>query len=459
MRALFALLVFAAATSGTPSGDRLDRLRERGSLVMLTVNGAATYFLGPDGEAGVEYDLARAFAEWLGLGLEVLSLPAIDDLIPALENGRGDFIAASFSRTPERQRKLRFGPAYREVRPVVVYRRGQRRPERLADLAEGRLVLVSGTSYERFLAAVPGLHWETVDDSGIEDIFEAISNEEIDYTIVDSHILDLNRRYFPAIQPAFEVDRKQALAWAAPLEDDDTLTQKMREFFALDSAQAQLAEILDRYFSHVESYEPVGTFTFMRHMRERLPALRGLFESVAEQTGFDWRLLAAISYQESHWDPDAVSRTGVRGLMMLTQRTARQLGVTDRRDPVQSVTGGARYLRSLIERLPERIPDPDRLWLALAAYNIGLGHLEDARILTERAGGNPDRWADVREHLPLLTQPRYFSQTRFGYARGYEAVTYVENIRTFYEILVWMDSRDHPLLTHNDDEAAPAPDR
>jgi membrane-bound lytic murein transglycosylase F len=147
-----------------------------------------------------------------------------------------------------------------------------------------------------------------------------------------------------------------------------------------------------------------------------------------------------------------VSRTGVRGIMMLTRRTARQLGIDNRVDPEQSIMGGARYLRSMIERVPDRIPNPDRLWLALAAYNIGYGHLEDARVLTEIRGGDPDRWVDVRESLPLLTQERWYSQTRYGYARGYEPVQYVENVRTFYEILLWMEGRDHPLLAEARDE-------
>jgi membrane-bound lytic murein transglycosylase F len=231
----------------------------------------------------------------------------------------------------------------------------------------------------------------------------------------------------------------------------------MREFFGRPATNASLASLRDRYFSHVEEYEPVGTFTFMEQMRERLPEVRPLFERASLETGLDWRLLAAVGYQESHWNPNAVSRTGVRGLMMLTRPTARQLGV-DRNDPEQSALGGARYLASMIERLPDRIQRPDRLWLALAAYNIGLGHLEDARILTERRGGDPDRWVDVREILPLLTQQRWFSQTRFGYARGYEAVDYVENIRTFYEILVWMDGRDHPLLTQTEPADQPVTD-
>jgi membrane-bound lytic murein transglycosylase F len=459
-RLLLALLALAFLTSGHHRLTELERIQMRGKLDMLTINGATTYYLGPNGEAGFEYDLARRFADYIGVPLEVITLPAVDDLLPALRAGQGDLLAANLSETPARKHFARFGPVYDTVTPVVVYRRGSRRPREPEDLADGRLAIIGGTSYDEFLEPMRerfGLRWEVRPEASIEDLLEAVSDEDIDFTIVDSNILDLNRRYFPAVRPAFEIDAPQSLAWAARLSDDDTLVQKMREFFAMPRTEMALSRLEQRYFSHVEDYEPVGTFTFMQQMRERLPGLRALFEQAAERSGLDWRLLAAVSYQESHWNPRAVSPTGVRGLMMLTRRTARQLGIDDRDDPEQSVFGGARYLRSMIGRLPERIEHPDRLWLALAAYNIGLGHLEDARVLTERQGGDPDRWADVRERLPLLTQKRYFSQTRFGYARGYEAAGYVENIRTFYEILVWMDSRDHPLMTMGGDAGPEAP--
>lgn len=455
LRLIAAALALLFLTSGHHKLTEIERVIERGKLVMLTINGATTYYLGPSGEQGFEYDLARRFARFVGVPLEVLALPSIDALPAALEERRGDFMAANLSRTAERQRSLRFGPVYDIVQPVVVYRRGSRRPRAPEDMVGGRLAIIGGTSYGQFLEPWRerfGLEWETREQASVEDLLEAVSDEEIDYTIIDSNIYDLNRRYFPAVRSGFEIDQPQPLAWAARLSDDDTLTQKMREFFGRPATVDSLAALRDRYFSHVEEYEPVGTFTFMDQMRERLPAVRPLFEQASVETGLDWRLLAAVGYQESHWNPDAVSRTGVRGLMMLTRPTARQLGV-DRTDPEQSALGGARYLASMIERLPDRIQRPDRLWLALAAYNIGLGHLEDARVLTEQRGGDPDRWVDVRETLPLLTQQRWFSQTRFGYARGYEAVDYVENIRTFYEILVWMDGRDHPLLTQTAPEA------
>ncbi len=449
---LMAVLLVVFAVSGNSPVSQVDRIHARGSVVMLTLNGASTYFIGAEGETGFEYDLALGFADHVGVPLEVITLPTIKDLMAALERGRGDFIAANLSRTVERQSRLRFGPPYESVAPVVVYRRGNRRPANLDDMASGRLTIIAGTSYEPLLKRLaPDLVWEVDNEASIEDLLEAISNEDIDYTILDSNILELNRRFFPAVRPAFELDEPQHLAWAALRDDDDSLVQLMREYFISVEENGRLADIRQRHFDHVESYEPVGTFTFMRQMRERLPPLRDFFVQAGEDNDLDWRLLAAVGYQESHWNPDAVSRTGVRGIMMLTQRTASQLGVDNRLDPRQSIDGGARYLRSMIDRLPERIEKPDRLWLALAAYNVGFGHLEDARILTQRLGGDPDRWIDVRDHLPLLTQERWYSQTRFGYARGHEPVHFVENIRTFYEILLWMEGRDHPLMVQTDD--------
>ncbi|WP_376690046.1 membrane-bound lytic murein transglycosylase MltF [Wenzhouxiangella sp. EGI_FJ10409] len=442
-----ALAILIATTSGDSGLTQVDRIQARGNLVMLTVNGASTYYLGPEGETGFEYELALAFSRYLGVPLQVITVPSVGDLIPALAEGRGDFIAANLTRTAPRQSQLRFGPAYEDVVPTVVYRRGSRRPRSVSELSDGRLALMEGTVYRPLLARHDvDLEPEIRPHASIEDLFEAISNEEIDYTIIDSNILELNRRFFPAIRPAFELGEPQPLAWATERSDDDSLVQVMREFFLVAEADALLAELRQRHYGHIDNYEPVGTFTFMRQIRERLPVLRPLFEEAAESHDLDWRLLAAVGYQESHWDPGAVSRTGVRGIMMLTQRTARQLGVDNRVDPEQSIMGGARYLRSMIDRVLERIDYPDRLWLAMAAYNVGYGHLEDARRLTEIRGGDPDRWVDVRESLPLLTQERWHSQTRYGYARGYEPVQYVENIRTFYEILLWMEGRDHPLL-------------
>ena len=128
--------------------------------------------------------------------------------------------------------------------------------------------------------------------------------------------------------------------------------------------------------------------------------------------------------------------------MMLTRTTAEQMDVSDRNDPRQSILGGARYLRVVEKKIPKRIDPVNRLWLTLAGYNVGFGHLEDARILTERDGGNPDIWLEVKQRLPLLAQKKYYSTVRHGFARGNEPVNYVDNIRNFYELLVWFTTTD-----------------
>ncbi|MCW9016578.1 MAG: transglycosylase SLT domain-containing protein, partial [Kangiellaceae bacterium] len=128
-----------------------------------------------------------------------------------------------------------------------------------------------------------------------------------------------------------------------------------------------------------------------------------------------------------------------RGMMMLTLRTAKQLGISNRLDPKQSIEGGAKYFRKVKKRVPDRIVEPDRTWFALAGYNVGWGHVEDARIITQQQGADPDKWSDVKERLPLLQKKKWYKKTKHGYARGAEPVRYVTNIRRYYDVLVWLD--------------------
>jgi membrane-bound lytic murein transglycosylase F len=227
------------------------------------------------------------------------------------------------------------------------------------------------------------------------------------------------------------------IAWLLNKKTDDSLRAALLDYFGQMQSSGQLAALEDKYFGHVRSFDFVDTRAFMRAVNAKLPEYRDMFEAHAGD--LDWRLLAAMAYQESHWEPDAISPTGVRGMMMLTRATAKDMGISDRTDAEQSISGGARYFASLLRRIPARIQSPDRIWMAMAAYNVGLGHLEDARKITESLGYNPDLWIDVKQHLPLLRQKRYYQHTRFGYARGDEAVNYVDNIRRYYDSLLWLE--------------------
>ena len=197
----------------------------------------------------------------------------------------------------------------------------------------------------------------------------------------------------------------------------------------------ELDRLVERYYGAATKFDYVNVKTFRRRVKSVLPRYEALFRQAGAEYGLDWRLLAAQSYQESYWKPGAVSPTGVEGLMQLTEATAEFIDVEDRTDPRQSVLGGARYLRSLRDRIHESVTEPDRTWFALAAYNVGLGHLLDARALARRLNKDPDRWTSVKTMLPLLSQPQWYTKTKHGQARGYEAVAYVTRIRSFYDIL------------------------
>ena len=448
MLAGIVLLPFLYSGSDRPS--QLEQIMQRGSLIMLTRNGASSYYLGPDGPTGPEYDLAKEFTDYLGVRLEISVPGAFNQLFGLLASHQGDMIAANLTRTPGRELAFNFGPDYLETSIFVIYRRGQPRPKTLADLQGLKTMVIAGSSYVEALEEAkrkyPELEWETRSDVGIEDLLLAVSDGVIDTTLVDSSIYKQHSHFYPRAATAFSLPGALPHAWAFPPGPDDSLVQKARAFMLQARDSGRLQAINDRFHAPRQSLDRTGMFQFLEQVRERLPPLLTLFQQIAADQDMDWRLLAAIAYQESHWKPDASSRTGVRGIMMLTRRTAKQLGLTDRMDPEQSIEGGARYFQQLRKRVPARIEEPDRSWMALAAYNMGMSHLEDARVLTQKRGGNPDLWQDVDKNLDLLSQEKWYSELRYGYARGFEARQFVENIRSYFDILVWMDTRDHPLL-------------
>ncbi|MDQ2068694.1 membrane-bound lytic murein transglycosylase MltF [Natronospira bacteriovora] len=441
MRAIIATgLALILGTCSLPP-SLLEQVQARGELHVLTRNSPTTYYLGPEEPTGLEYDLVRLFADHLGVELRVTVPDGLGAMFSQLEQGKADLAAAGLSVTDDRQERIRFGAPYHEVTQQLVYRFGNPAPRALDEL-DGVLKVVAGSSHEETLKKLaqdyPDLAWEAVDGLESEDLLIQVADRELDYTIADSVDLKMNRRYYPELRAAFDLAEPEPIAWAFPPGMDDSLRRAADDFLARLERRGTLAQIRDRHFGHTERFDYVGTRIFMRHIDNRLPTYRHWFETAADDYDLDWRLLAAIGYQESHWNPRAVSPTGVRGIMMLTQRTAGDMGVTNRIDPRQSIFGGARYFNRVHDRMPDHIEEPDRTWMALAAYNVGFYHLMDARILTEQHGANPDRWLDVRDHLPLLSQRQYYTQTRYGYARGREPVIYVDNIRRYYDILAWL---------------------
>jgi membrane-bound lytic murein transglycosylase F len=443
---LLALLLAAAGlavlSTCSPRMGQLAQVQTTHVLRVATVNSATTYYFGAGGPLGFEYDLVKGFADHLGAKLEMVVAQSPGEALQMVREGRVHLAAAGLSITPAREKLVRFSRPMQSVVPQLVYRLGQPRPDNLGDL-QGRLRVQRGSAAAELLRAAtkryPDLRWEETDDQETEELLYQVANEQLSYTVANSDIIAIDQRYYPKLRVAFAVDQAQDLAWAFALGDDDSLFDAAGSYLE-DFSGAELARLRDRYFGHIELVNYMGAVTLASLVQTRLTRYRKAFEDAAQKYDLDWRLLAAMGYQESQWDEDAVSPTGVRGLMMLTLDTANFLEVKDREDPLQSILGGARYFRQLLDQLPDDITEPDRSWMGLAAYNIGLGHLLDVRSLTRELGGNPNRWLDVRNTLPLLTQERWYAKTKHGYARGYETVAYVGNVRSYFDMLNWITS-------------------
>lgn len=445
VKSLIAVMCFLALTGSVRPTD-LEKARMSGEIVMVTRNSPTTFYEDRDGVTGYEYELANAFADYLGVELKVVVADNLSDIFTTLDKGKASFAAAGLTITDERQRWARFSTPYKKVSEQVIYRRGGLRPKQPVDLAKGQLVVSSDSSHSQRLLSlqvdeVPELTWSESPDLEISDLLQMVSSGNIDFTIVDSNEFDVLKAYFPNLAVAFDLTEHQNIAWAFEHNRDSSLHAAANLFFQQPETQATLATLSERFYGHLDQLNYVGAKRFLRQTEKKLDRYKADFQKTADKHQFDWRLLAAMGYQESHWNPKAKSFTGVRGLMMLTLNTAKELGIKNRLDPKQSIAGGGLYLSKLRGRIGAEVQEPDRTWMALAAYNVGLGHLRDARKLTREMGGNPDLWLDVKETLPLLSQKRYYRHTAHGYARGHEPVTYVQNIRRYYDVLVWQDEQ------------------
>lgn len=457
MRLLFyALLASLLGTCSSPP-PLLDQVLELGQLRVVTRDSPSTYFIGPDGPAGPEFDLIQGFAEDLGVTLVIETVDSVSEITPRLMSGDAHLAAAGLSMTSGRREFLSFGHPYNSVDMHLIYKLGTGRPRSLEEIVGRSIEVIAGSSHADMLAALktvyPGLEWSENADAEIIDLMQKVSNGEIDFTIADSTDFSIQRHFYPELRVAIDLDVADPISWAFRKDHGDSLLRRADRYLIEAGREGLLAQVHDRYYGHTEKFDYVGTRSFVRHFESRLPRYRKLFEDAGRLYGVDWRLLAAIGYQESHWRANAVSPTGVRGIMMLTQATADYLDIEDRTDPESSIFGGAEFFARQIERIPDGVSEPDRTWMALAAYNVGFNHLLDARQIVRWQGGDPDTWVDLSETLPLLSRQRWYSRVKFGYARGWEPVLYVNNIRNYYNIIRWITANEEQDEVVPEDQA------
>ena len=419
--------------------NRIAAIVERGELRVSTVQSPLTYATINGKLYGLDYELAQQFADYLGVKLKVTVRQNISQLFDDLDHGDADLLAAGLVYNSERVQSYQPGPTYYSVSQQLVYRVGSYRPRSLSNVTADQLTVAPGQVVINDLQTLkekkyPDLAWTVDDKRGSVDLMQAVIDGKLNYTIADSVAIGLFQRVHPELAVALDVTDEQPVTWFSLKDSDNTLSAAMLDFFNNMNEDGTLARLEEKYLGHGDDFDYVDTRSFLRAVDNVLPDLQPLFEKYAST--IDWKLLAAISYQESHWDPLATSPTGVRGLMMLTKNTAQSLGLSDRTDAEQSISGGMRYLQDMMDKVPDSVPQEEKIWFALAAYNMGYAHMLDARALTAKQKGNPDSWADVKQRLPLLSQKPWYSKLTYGYARGHEAYAYVENIRKYQISLV-----------------------
>ncbi|MBL4766277.1 MAG: membrane-bound lytic murein transglycosylase MltF [Rhodobacteraceae bacterium] len=427
-------LMFSLREQGP--GTSIEAIQEAGTLVVVTRNSPTTYYLGRDDEpVGFEVDLARDFAATLGVSVTFLPVDSVPEILSMMADGEAHIAAAGLTVTSAREKIFQFAPPYMQVRQIVVCRKGGATPAKIEDLADLRLVVTAGSSYAEVLAAasVLGLTWDEPDISP-EALMQAVWEKEYDCTIADEPIFQVTRRHYPELVRAFALTPEEPLAWIVAPQADE-LRDALDKWFARASTARAIDQFTAAHFSFFPEFDFLDLTRFRDDVAQTLPTFERDLRTAARRNEMPWRLLAAMGYQESKWNPDAVSPTGVRGFMMLTRATAEHIGVADRTDAKESIWGGARYFMETFTRLPDGVTGDDRYWFALAAYNMGLGHVYDARALAEQRGLDKNAWADVKQVLGDLSDEKVYATLRHGYARGYEARRYVEQVRTYWHVL------------------------
>jgi len=431
--------------------SNLKKIQRKKVLNVVLLNSPTTYYIGVDGAKGFEYDLLLAYSKYIGVKLNITTVHTIKEALSLSKNPNIDIISASITKTAQRESSLNFGPSYFEVQEqVICSRRMQRKanfPRDVEDLNGLKIVVGEETSYAETLNSLSAdgfdINATYSPNLSTEELLEKVSKHKIDCTIADSNIYALNLRYFPEIAMAFTISEREQLAWVFPKESPK-LEQSMYEWLNIYNQEGKMTQLKDHYYSYVLFFDYYNTKMFYKRMKTRLPKFKTYFKEAATRFGIPWTLLASISYQESHWNPKAKSYTGVRGLMMLTKHTAKLLKVKNRLDPKQSIVGGTRHIKQMIKFVPKGVKGENRLKFALAAYNIGLGHIRDAQTLATAIGLNPNIWSDLKVVLPLLSQKKYYRDLKFGYARGEEPVKYVESIFNYRHILENQLKTKHP---------------
>lgn len=417
--------------------ESLAAVKSQGDLIVLTTENPLIYSENKKGEAsGIDHELLENFAGHYNLKLKYVTLTDEQAILQALSTGQGD-IAAARLRTSHNSEGFLTGPSYEET-TLSLYCHKQAQVQNIRDLNNKKVTLLEQDNYqglvERLLQFSPLVRLEIISGQKTLKMMAQLNESKKDCVIAETLNGDYYSRSFSQVEKVITLTDSYSLSWLLP-PNNQHLVRLMQSWYQQATRDDEIMRVLDRHKTYLSQLNKRDITQFLKRVRSTFPTYRKAFKEAADEHDLPWQLVASVAYQESHWNAEARSYTGVRGIMQLTEDTAAHVGVEDRTDPMQSIWGGSKYLRYLFDQTPKGLNAKDRMALALAAYNIGWAHLKDAQKLAEKMGRNPYSWRHLREILPLLANPEYSSDLEYGAARGYETVDFVERVTSFYNLM------------------------
>jgi len=429
----------------------LEEIREEGALKVVTEYNSISYFLYRGQPLGFQFELLQELANHMNLALEVSVSNDLEKNFNDLQEGSVDLIAMNLTVTSSRKQYVDFTRPLLQTRQVLV----QRKPEHWEKMnqgqqdaamirnqldLEGKVVYVQAASvYEARLRSLSneiggGINIREVNLES-ERLIHRVAMEEIDYTVCDENVGLVNATYYPQLDVGTAISFPQHVAWAVH-PGSDSLRKAIDQWITDFRMTDKYALLYHKYFTNRHSYRSIHSEYYTLESGKISP-FDEVIKKESERIGWDWRLLASVVYQESRFNPEAVSWAGAFGLMQLMPVTAKSYGITVDSPPEEQIRAGASFIKWLDERLDDIITDPEeRIKFILASYNIGLGHIQDARRLAELYDSDPNIWFDsVDKWLLKKSEPEYYTNhvVRYGFARGIETYNFVRDILERYE--------------------------
>ena len=428
------------------------RIMSKNEIVFATRIGPTTYYEIKEKKSGYGYDLMKAFADFLNVNLKVIIIDNVNEAYEKLNNREIDVISDIDIRNYNNQ-IVKFSYPYNRIDHYIIFNSKYTfSSENLSNLSNNTIHSIDSMTIKKNMKGInsnyPDIKIKFWKEKNIDELLKLLNDNEIQYMVMNSDELKLLKQYYPTLEIAFKIDSNEPQSWVLPINIGKTFENKISNFFKYMINENKLLNIYAKHFRN-QQYSFVGIKIFLDDYLNIFPKYEFFFKKFAKEYELDWKLLASIGYQESKWKRDAVSYTGVKGLMMLTKNTANEMQIKDRTDPRESIMGGAKYLKLLLNKLPKEITKDDKVWYAVASYNIGLGHINDAIKLAKNDNVDYRKWPLIKPYILKLSQSKYYKHTKYGYARGWETVSYIQNIRQYYDILVFLDTQDNKNKNKN----------